>query len=286
MTTATPVIEFSFVIPTHDEEDNVGPLHDEISRVARDLGRSYEILFVNDGSRDRTLARLTERLADDPHLRVIDLDGNFGESGALSAGFAEARGRFVLTLDADGQNDPSNFVAMLAALDDRHDVVSGWRRERDESFWLRVLPSRLANMLIRWVTRVPVHDTGCALKVYRREVVAGARLPRGMHRFLPAVLGVDPRRVTEVPVTDRPRTSGSSHYGLSRTLIVLRDLIGLPLVLRRPRAGHRAVRALSIAGLAAAAGAGRRGAIRSDRSPPGRGARRCLLQVCCIAGSH
>jgi glycosyltransferase involved in cell wall biosynthesis len=92
MTTATPVIEFSFVIPTHDEEDNVGPLHDEISRVARDLGRSYEILFVNDGSRDRTLARLTERLADDPHLRVIDLDGNFGESGALSAGFAEARG--------------------------------------------------------------------------------------------------------------------------------------------------------------------------------------------------
>jgi glycosyltransferase involved in cell wall biosynthesis len=247
----SPEPVLSFVVPTHDEEDNVAPLHAEITRVARGLGLPYEIVFVNDGSRDQTLERLTELLAADPYLRVVDLDDNFGESGALSAGFAEARGRFVLTLDADGQNDPRNFVSMLAALDDRYDVVSGWRRDREESFWPRVLPSLLANTLIRWVTRVRVHDTGCALKAYRREAVSGARLPPGMHRFLPAVLGVDPRRVTEVPVTDRPRTSGSSHYGLSRTLTVVRDLVGLPLVLRRPRAGRRTARALAIIATAA-----------------------------------
>lgn len=247
--------EFSFVIPTHDEEDNVAPLHAEITRVARELGRPYEIVFVNDGSRDRTLERLTDLLAGDPHLRVVDLDGNFGESGALSAGFGEARGRFVLTLDADGQNDPSNFIAMVAALDERYDVVSGWRRDREESFWPRVLPSLLANALIRAVTRVRVHDTGCALKVYRGEVVSGALLPPGMHRFLPAILGVDPDRIAEVTVTDRPRASGSSHYGLSRTLIVVRDLIGLPLVVRRPRASRRTAIALAIGATTAGAGA-------------------------------
>jgi glycosyltransferase involved in cell wall biosynthesis len=238
MRLAAPRPALSIVVPVYDEEGNVGPLHEELTQVAMAVGRPYELVFVNDGSRDRTLERLGDILARDPHVRVVDLDGNFGEAAALSAGFDAARGPVVVTLDGDGQNDPHDIPTLLAKLDEGYDAVSGRRRAREEKFVTRVLPSWVANRLIAIATRVPVHDCGCGLKAYRREVVAGAQLPRGMNRFLPAILGVRAGRVAEVETKDRPRGSGSSHYGLSRVAVVFRDLFALPLLVRRPSPGH------------------------------------------------
>ena len=242
----------SIVVPVYDEEGNVGRLHGELSRVAADIGAPYELVFVNDGSRDGTLAQLEALLGRDPNLHVVDLDGNFGEAAALSAGFEVARGELVVTLDGDGQNDPADIPKLLAKLSDRVDVVSGRRRAREETFLTRVLPSWVANRLIAVATGVPVYDCGCGLKAYRRAVVAGARLPRGMNRFLPAILGVDASRVAEVETVDRPRDSGHSHYGLSRVVVVLRDLVALPVLVRRPPPGRGVARACAASRDAAA----------------------------------
>lgn len=224
----------SVVVPVYNEEGNVEPLAGEITAAVERIGRSYEILFVNDGSRDRTLERLTALAQRNPHLRIVDLDGNFGEAAALSAGFATARGDLVVTLDGDGQNNPADIPRLLAALGPGVDVASGRRQQREEPFLSRVLPSRVANGLIARLSGVPVYDCGCGLKAYRRPLLAGIQLPRGMNRFLPAILGVDGRRVVEVPTRDRPRGSGSSHYGLSRVFVVFRDLLALPLLTHRP----------------------------------------------------
>ncbi len=238
----------SFVIPVFNEEGNVGPLHAEISRVATTLGRSYEILFVNDGSRDATRDNLLAIAATDPHLRVVDLDGNFGEAGALSAGFSVARGQLVCTMDGDGQNDPADIPRLIARLESQGlDVVSGRRAQREEVFLTRVLPSWVANSMIARATGVPVNDCGCGLKVYRRTVVQGAQLPKGMNRFLPAILGVDRRRVAELVVNDRQRGSGASHYGLWRVAVVFRDLPSLPFLARRPLPGKATLRGLGAA---------------------------------------
>ena len=222
----------SFVVPVYNEEGNVGPLHAELTAVARDVGRSYELVFVNDGSRDATLARLLAIAEDDPHLRVVELDGNFGEAAALSAGFNVARGDVVVTMDGDGQNDPRDIPRLLERLDEGFDAVSGRRAQRKEHFTTRVLPSLVANRLIVLATGVPAYDCGCGLKAYRRKLVEGAQLPRGFNRFLPAILGVDPKRVVEITTRDRPRGSGASHYGLSRVAVVFRDLPSLPLLTR------------------------------------------------------
>jgi len=246
-----PEPALSIVVPVYNEEGNVAPLHAELTRVATAIGRPYEILFVNDGSRDGTLARLEALRAVDPHLRIVELDGNFGEAAALSAGFAHARGEVVVTLDGDGQNDPADIPRLLAELGPGIDAVSGRRGERKEAFWSRVLPSRIANWLIVRATGVPVYDCGCGLKAYRGSVVAGARLPRGMNRFLPAILGVPADRVREVAVNDRRRGSGQSHYGLSRTFVVLRDLLALPILVRHPPRARGLGRALGGAPLAA-----------------------------------
>ncbi|HWP64290.1 MAG TPA: glycosyltransferase family 2 protein [Candidatus Limnocylindria bacterium] len=241
----------SFVVPVYNEQGNVDSVHADITRAARALGLPYEIVFVNDGSTDDTIVHLERLVATDPVLRVVDLDGNFGEAAALSAGFTEARGELVCSLDGDGQNDPGDLPALMAALGPERSVVTGFRRHREGNFFTRVLPSRIANALIALVTGVKIHDCGCSLKLYRRRVLDGVALPHGMHRFLPAILGVKPSEVVEVPVNDRPRGSGSSHYGLSRTFIVLRDLVGLRLVLRR-HPGRATARALRLGSLAAA----------------------------------
>ncbi len=239
----------SVVVPVYNEEGNVDALFAEISRVAAGLGQPYEVVFVNDGSTDATLARLCALAAEDAHLRIVDLDGNFGEAAALSAGFAHARGAVVVTLDGDGQNDPGDIPRLLAALERPDvDVASGRRLAREEPFFSRVLPSKVANWLIARATGVPVYDCGCGLKAYRRELLAGVQLPRGMNRFLPAILGVDGGRVVEVPTRDRPRASGASHYGLSRLFVVLRDLPSLPFLVRRPGPGPELVRTLGAAG--------------------------------------
>ena len=222
----------SFVVPVYNEEGNVGPLIAELTDVARGTGRSYELVFVNDGSRDGTLDRLLAIAANDPHLRVVELDGNFGEAAALSAGLNVAEGEVVVTMDGDGQNDPHDVPRLLEVMDQGYDAVSGRREQRKESFMTRVLPSLVANRLIVLATGVPAYDCGCGLKAYRRKLLQNVQLPRGFNRFLPAILGVDPRRVAEITTRDRPRGSGASHYGLSRVAIVFRDLPSLPLLTR------------------------------------------------------
>lgn len=229
----------SVVVPVYNESGNIAPLFAEIRDVMSTLGRTFEVIYVNDGSSDTSLAELLALQSEHPMLRVIDLDGNFGEAAALCAGFNAAAGELVITLDGDGQNDPRDIPYLLAALEDGgYRVVSGWRQGRQEDVLLRVLPSRLANALIRWVTGIPLHDNGCGLKIYRRSLVHGAALPRGFNRFLPAVFGVTAAEACEVPVRDRRREHGQSHYGLARTFAVIRDVMVLPFVIHRPYGGE------------------------------------------------
>jgi len=252
--TGTRVPALSVVVPVYNEAGNIAPLFNEIRDVMTAIGRSFEVLYVNDGSTDATLEQLQELAVRAPCLRIIDLDGNFGEAGALSAGFRAARGDLVITLDGDGQNDPHDIPGLLETLE-RHayQAVSGWRQERQEGLFLRVLPSRLANSLIAKVSGVPTHDNGCGLKVYRRTVVERAALPRGMNRFMPAIFGVKADAVAEVPVNDRRRQHGQSHYGISRTLIVLRDLLALRFIIANPKGSERAWAAVGVASLVAQA---------------------------------
>jgi glycosyltransferase involved in cell wall biosynthesis len=243
----------SVVVPVYNEQGNVVPLCAEICEVLSAVGRPFEVIFVNDGSTDATLAQLREFAASESRLRILDLDGNFGEAGALSAGFQAARGDLVITLDGDGQNDPRDIPRLLERIerDSRCRVVSGWRQERQEGVLLRVLPSRIANWLIATVSGLPTHDNGCGLKIYRRPVVEQAAVPRGWNRFLPALFGVTAAEVAEVPVSDRRRQHGESHYGISRTVIVMRDLLALRFIMANPR---RAEPAWGAVVLAAAAG--------------------------------
>ena len=227
--------EISVVVPVHNEEENVTPLHDELSAVLGELGRSYEILFVNDGSTDRTLERLMDLAGRDPHFAAVELDGNFGEAGALSAGFSIAAGGIIVTMDGDMQNDPADVPRMIGEIDAGWKVVSGWREKRKEPFWTRRLPSVMANRIIAGVSGVAVHDTGCSLKAYRRDVVTGQNIPRGFQRFVPAVFGVKGRDVTEVRTKDRARKHGETHYGLARTFAVLRDLTAIRFINSNPR---------------------------------------------------
>jgi hypothetical protein len=258
MSTTVPAL--SAVVPVYNEAGNVLPLLHEIDAVLHSLGEPYEIIFVNDGSRDDTLRQLRGAMAAVPALRILDLDGNCGEAGALCAGFQAARGTLVITLDGDGQNDPRDIPQLLQTLRSTGcRAVSGWRQERQEGQLLRVLPSRIANRMIALVTRIPVHDNGCGLKVYRREVVSGAALPRGMNRFMPAIFGVTASEVAEVAVHDRRRQHGQSHYGLGRTLVVLRDLLALRCIIANPRAGAALAAAATLAAAAVAAGAVRYG---------------------------
>lgn len=247
--TPTPVI--SVVVPVFNEQDNVVPLAREIRAVLERIGDPFEMLFVNDGSTDATRERLLGLQGEEPRLRVVDLDGNFGEASALSAGFHQARGELVVTLDGDGQNDPGDIPRLLATLRARDlKAVSGLRVNRQEGYWLRVLPSRLANALIVWVTRVPVYDCGCGLKAYRRSAVPRIHLPRGLHRFMPAIFGVRGGEVAQVETHDRRRQHGRSHYGLGRTVVVLRDLMAVRFIIDDARAAERRF-ALATVGAAA-----------------------------------
>jgi glycosyltransferase involved in cell wall biosynthesis len=229
----------SVVIPAHNEQEHVRPLYDDIRVVLDGRGENWELVFVNDGSDDETHARLRELQSADSRVRVVDLDGNFGEAAALSAGFRAARGDIIVTLDGDGQNDPADIPRLLAALEQPGiTVVSGRRLDRHEDALLRVWPSRLANYLIAGVTGLPTHDCGCGLKAYRRRALPRIDLPPGMNRFLPAIFGVTAAEFREVQTRDRPRLHGQSHYGIGRTIIVLRDLPALPFIIRAPQRAH------------------------------------------------
>jgi glycosyltransferase involved in cell wall biosynthesis len=215
----------SVVVPVYNEQDNVGPLLERLRDALEGLGRPYELLLVDDGSTDQTPVRLREAVGRIPGLRVVRLRANFGQSAALAAGFDLARGELVVTLDGDGQNDPADIPRLLDVLKEGYDVVSGWRVDRHDAFWSRRVPSVLANSLISWITGVRLHDYGCALKVYRREILRDVQLYGEMHRFLPALARWVGATIGEIPVTHHPRRSGRSKYGLGRTIRVLLDLL-------------------------------------------------------------
>ncbi len=218
-------VDISVVVPVFNEEDNVGPLLDGIRDALEGLGRPYELIIVDDGSTDGTASRLREATARLPTLRVARLRGNFGQSAALAAGFDLARGELIVTMDGDRQNDPADIPRLLDKLKEGYDVVSGWRRDRQDPFWTRRIPSQLANALISGITGVRLHDYGCALKVYRREILKDVQLYGEMHRFLPALARWVGATVGEMPVGHWPRRSGVSKYGLGRTVRVLLDLL-------------------------------------------------------------
>jgi glycosyltransferase involved in cell wall biosynthesis len=224
--------EVSIVIPLRDEELNVVPLHDELTGVLVQLGVSYEMILVDDGSVDGTFRELAEVQARDPVVRVIRFTRNFGQTAAFAAGFAHARGQYIVTLDGDLQNDPNDIPAMLT-LARRKDIVSGWRKTRQDDFLTRHLPSAVANWLLGVVSGVRLHDNGCSLKVYRARVVKPLRLRPGMHRYLPALASQLGGRVAEVGVNHRLRRHGRSKYGLSRTFRVLADLSQLRALMQQ-----------------------------------------------------
>jgi glycosyltransferase involved in cell wall biosynthesis len=223
--------EISVVIPLRDEEDNVVPLHGELTDVLDQIGVSYEVILVDDGSADRTFERLAEIQRRDPEVRLIRFTRNFGQTAAFAAGFAEARGQYIVTLDGDLQNDPRDIPEMLV-LARRKDIVSGWRRKRKDNFFTRYVPSALANWLLGIVTGVRLHDNGCSLKIYRAKVIKPLKLRPGMHRYFPALASQLGGRVAEVEVNHRPRQHGRSKYNLSRTFTVVSDLFQLRRLMR------------------------------------------------------
>lgn len=216
--------ELSIVVPVHDEQGNVWPLHERLVETLEGLGRSFEIVYVDDGSRDRSFVELGEIASKDPRARIVQLSVNFGQTAALTAGIDHARGRILVSIDADLQNDPQDIPGLLAKLDEGFDVVSGWRKERrDPPF--RTLASHAANAVISWATGVALHDYGCTLKAYRAETLRDLKLYGEMHRFIPAYLARMGARVAELVVHHEPRRRGRSKYGMGRTLKVLLDLL-------------------------------------------------------------
>jgi len=213
----------SVVIPIFDEADNLDDLHRELTAALEGMARPYEVILVDDGSRDGSLARLAAIEARDRRVRVLALRRNFGQTAAFSAGFDHALGEIVVTSDGDLQNDPADIPRLVAKLEEGFDMVCGWRRQRKDPASRRV-PSWFANRIISWATGVHLHDYGCSLKAMRSEVVRGLRLYGEMHRFIPAVASWMGVTLAEIPVNHRPRQRGSSKYGLGRTVRVLLDL--------------------------------------------------------------
>ncbi|MBI5498547.1 MAG: glycosyltransferase family 2 protein [Deltaproteobacteria bacterium] len=218
--------DLSVVVPVYNEQDNLRPLLTEIEAALQPTGLSYEVIAVDDGSRDGTRALLETLATEKPYLRVVFFRRNFGQTAAFDAGFKHARGRLLATMDADLQNDPKDIPLMLARLEkEGHDVVVGWRRNRKDGMVLRKVPSWIANAFIRRVTGTKVHDLGCSLRVYRREITEQLNLYGEMHRFISVLAEGVGARVAEMEVHHRPRHAGSSKYGLMRTLKVILDLV-------------------------------------------------------------
>ncbi|MBE0425375.1 MAG: glycosyltransferase family 2 protein [Nitrospirae bacterium] len=214
----------SVVVPVYNEEENIRLLHERLKEVLGRLNKEYEILFVDDGSADRTLSILEEIHAKDERVTVLSLRRNFGQTAAFAAGFDFARGDIIVTMDGDLQNDPADIPKLLELIKD-NDLVSGWRKKRKDPFFTRRLPSVIANWLISKVTGVKLHDYGCSLKAYRRDVIKNLKLYGEMHRFIPAVASWYGVRVAEVETVHHRRMRGKSKYGISRTIKVVLDLI-------------------------------------------------------------
>jgi glycosyltransferase involved in cell wall biosynthesis len=226
---ASETPDVSVIVLVYNEVDSVEPLHRELMGVMEALGPTFEVLYIDDGSRDGSTERLGQLASRDARVRVVSFRRNFGQTAAVQAGIDNSRGDILVFLDGDMQNDPHDIPHLLEKINEGYDVVSGWRRDRHDDA-TRVLPSRVANWLIAWVTGVQLSDFGCTLKAYRREVIQDVKLYGEMHRFIPVFASMVGARITELPVNHRPRTYGKSKYSLSRTSRVALDLITVKLL--------------------------------------------------------
>ena len=227
----SPTTELSLVIPVFNEAPNLEELIKEITASCQKLKKTYEIIFIDDGSRDESVSTLKKLQKLDPRIKIIRLRKNFGQTAALSAGFDYARGEVIITLDADLQNDPDDFALLLEKIDQGYDIVSGWRQKRKDNFLTRRIPSKMANWLISKITRVKLHDYGCTLKAFRREVIKNIRLYGELHRFIPAIASNMGVTIAEVRVNHRPRLRGKSKYNIFRTIKVVLDLLTVKFLL-------------------------------------------------------
>lgn len=224
--------KLTITVPIFNEKDNIQPLHEKVCVAMAALAQPWELVFVDDGSRDGSGEVLDAIAASDPHVSVVHFVRNYGQTAAMMAGMDHARGEIVVPMDGDLQNDPADIARLLAKLDEGYDVVSGWRKDRQDHAIKRNLPSRLANALISRVSGVHLHDYGCSLKAYRREVLEGVKLYGEMHRFVPIYAAWNGARVTEMSVTHHPRLHGESKYGLERVVKVVLDLIVVKFLFR------------------------------------------------------
>ncbi len=221
----------SVVIPIHNEEPAILPLYDRLTSVLDSLGREYELIFIDDASTDRSFQLLANLAETDARLKVIRLRRNFGQTAALAAGFDEARGEVIISLDGDLQHDPEDIPALLEKIDEGYDIASGWRKHRVDNTLTRRLPSRVANWLMAKVSGVDLHDFGTTFKAYRAEALRDVRLYGELHRFIPALASFYGARIAEVPIRNSMRASGKSHYGLGRTFNVLLDILTVKFLL-------------------------------------------------------
>jgi glycosyltransferase involved in cell wall biosynthesis len=217
--------ELSLFLPVLDEEENLRPMHAKIREALDSLGKTAEVIYVDDGSTDKSLEILREIAAGDERVRVISLRRNYGQTAAMSAGIDAAEGDILIPMDADLQNDPKDIARLLEKLNEGYDVVSGWRKNRQDKLVSRKIPSKIANKIISWIGGVHLHDYGCSLKAYRRDVLQDVKLYGEMHRFIPIYASWAGARVTEIPVDHHARTMGKSKYGISRSLKVVFDLM-------------------------------------------------------------
>jgi glycosyltransferase involved in cell wall biosynthesis len=221
----------SLVIPIHNEEPSILPLYDRLTSVMERLQRPYEILFVDDASTDRSFDLLANLVETDARLKVIRLRRNFGQTAALSAGFDEASGEIIISMDGDLQHDPEDIPSLLEKVEQGWDIASGWRKNRVDNAVTRKIPSRIANWLMAKASGVKLHDFGTTFKAYRAEILKDVNLYGELHRFIPALANLYGARVIEVPIKNTPRASGDSHYGLSRTFRVMYDIVTIKFLL-------------------------------------------------------
>jgi glycosyltransferase involved in cell wall biosynthesis len=222
----------SVVIPIHNEENAILRLYDRLTATLEKIGRRYEIIFVDDASTDRSFDLLANLVETDRRLKVIRLRRNFGQTAALSAGFDEAQGNIVVSMDGDLQHAPEDLPALLEKIDEGYDIASGWRAQRQDHLLLRKIPSRIANWMMAKVSGIELHDFGTTFKAYRAEILKDINLYGELHRFIPALASLYGARIAEVPIQNPPRLGGASHYGLGRTFNVFFDILTIRFLLK------------------------------------------------------
>jgi glycosyltransferase involved in cell wall biosynthesis len=226
------VLKYSIVVPLHNEEENVTDLYARLKQVMESSGESFEMVLVDDGSNDGTFPLLREIAAVDSRVTVVKLRRNFGQTAGLAAGFDHARGEYIIAMDGDLQHDPADIPIFLEKVAEGYDIVSGWRKNRIDNFWMRRIPSRIANWMMAKLSGVDIHDFGTTFKAYRREILEQVPLYGELHRFIPALASWHGASIVEVPIRNINRERGASHYGISRTFRVFFDLITIRFLLK------------------------------------------------------